>query len=272
MKHLARALALLPIMIFICGAFAQDEIVTILGAVHRPGAYPIDKGEKFSSLIERAGGFTDNAWLRGAVLSRESAKAAKEPLLRDSISRIEREAFAKRGEEERKREFIATLSELKPAKRIPVRLTHPRLLKGTGDDLPLEGGDSLFVPPKAGTVTVTGAVTKPGTVSPHNPKADAEDYVKKAGGFAEDADRNHTYLLKADGTALPLSREWIRWSPKQSRWEIPALVEPEPPIEPGDTIVVPRKPPRSSWARDITALPQLLMEIHALTGVRVDSP
>jgi hypothetical protein len=69
-----------------------------------------------------------------------------------------------------------------------------------------------------------------------------------------------------------LSREPIRWNPGESRWEIPVLIESAPRIEPGDTLVVPKKPARSAWARDNRNLPLLLMEIHALTGVLVDPP
>ncbi|HDY87135.1 MAG TPA: polysaccharide export protein, partial [bacterium] len=42
------------------------QIVFIDGEVNFPGAYIIKKGEKLSSLIERAGGYTDKAYIRGA--------------------------------------------------------------------------------------------------------------------------------------------------------------------------------------------------------------
>jgi protein involved in polysaccharide export with SLBB domain len=272
MKNRAKAIMFLAMTLFARGALAQEASVTILGAVKHPGTYSLSEGEKLSSLIERAGGFSDNAWLRGAALSRESAGAKKGELLRDRVSRLEREVFAMSGEEEQKRVFVMTLSGLKPGRTIPVRLAHPRLLKGSRDDLPLEGGDALFVPSRTGIVTVIGAVKMPGAVSPLSPKTDPEDCIRMAGGFGEDADRKHAYILKADGTAIPLSREWIRWNLEESRWEIPAFREPTPRVEPGDTVVVPKKPVRSAWARAIKDLPRLLMEIHALTGVRVDPP
>jgi len=272
MKNRARAIVFLAMILIPSGALGQDTSVTILGAVRRPGTYMFSKGERLSSLLVRAGGIADNAWLGGAVLSRESAMAQKERLLHDLISRIEREVFAKPGEEEQKREFIETLAKLRPGKLVSVRLAHPRLLKGSEDDLPLEEGDALYVLSKTDTVTVIGAVKMPGTGSPCPPKTDPKDCIRRAGGFAENADREHVYRLKADGTAHSLSRKWIRWNPKESRWEMPAFLEPAPSVEPGDTVVVPRKPVRSTWALVIRDLPQLLMEIHALTGVQVDPP
>lgn len=272
MRNRARAIAFLPMVLFVCSALAQDAAVTVLGAVRRPGTYGLANGEKLSSLITRAGGFADNAWLRGAVLSRESARAGKDARLKDLISTIERKVFMKPGEEGQKREFIRRLSTLKPGNLLPVRLAHPRLLKGSEDDLLLEGGDTLHVPSGTENVTVIGAVKMPGAGAPYAPEADLKGYIRGAGGFTEDADRENAYLLKPGGTAHPLSREWIRWNFRESRWEIPAFLEPAPQVEPGDTIVVPRKPLRSGWARAIKDLPRLLSEVHALTGVRVDPP
>ncbi|PWB62250.1 MAG: hypothetical protein C3F14_10145, partial [Deltaproteobacteria bacterium] len=163
------------------------------------------------------------------------------------------------------------LQTLAPIPRLPVKLAHPRLLKGTGDDLPLEDGDVLAVPSKSGTVAVTGAVESPGVVSLDEAKTDPAAYIRRAGGFTENADRKHVYLLKADGTALPVYRKWIRWNVKAARWEIPAFQGPGPRVEAGDTVVVPKQA-RAAWARSSKDLRRLLMEIHALTGVRVDPP
>jgi protein involved in polysaccharide export with SLBB domain len=259
-------------MVIASSAFGQEIRVSVNGEVARPGEYQLIKGDRLSSLIERAGGFAGNARMSGAVLSRESAREKKEPLLRELVSRIEREAFAKPGEEARKREFLRKLSELKPGNLIPVRIAHPRLLKGSEDDLLLEDGDAVIVPSKTEPVTVIGAVKSPGAVFPYTPETDPKEYIRKTGGSADDAAREHAYLLRTDGTAIPLSREWIRWNPGDSRWEIPAFREPAPQVEPGDTIMVPKKPARSSWAHSIDGLPRLLMEIHVLTGTRVDPP
>jgi protein involved in polysaccharide export with SLBB domain len=271
MNHRAWVITFISILIFTCRAFGQDLRTTVQGEVARPGTYGAQQGDRLSSLIERAGGFTDNAWLRGAALIRKTSGASKEEALHGMVARIQRETPAPPGEEERKREFIATLQSLAPAPRLPVKLAHPRLMKGTGDDLPLEDGDVLLVPSKTGIATVIGSVKSPGAVSLNDAKTDPEAYIRKAGGFTAEADQKHVYLVKADGTAIPLSREWIRWNPKASRWEVSAFQGPGPRVEPGDTIVVPKRP-RATWARTSKDLRRLLMEIHVLTGVRVDPP
>ena len=55
-----------------------EPSVEILGEVRFPGTYPIVRGERLGSLLQRAGGFTDNAYLRGAVFTRRSVQEAQE--------------------------------------------------------------------------------------------------------------------------------------------------------------------------------------------------
>ncbi|MDO9544037.1 MAG: SLBB domain-containing protein, partial [Synergistaceae bacterium] len=50
----------------------------ITGRVLYPGDYAVKRGEKLSSLLERAGGYADDAFTRGAVLLRESVKAEQQ--------------------------------------------------------------------------------------------------------------------------------------------------------------------------------------------------
>jgi protein involved in polysaccharide export with SLBB domain len=253
------------------GARARDLSVTIGGEVERPGAYLLAGGDRLSALIEKAGGYTDNAFLRGAVLLRRSAVPPQGKILEELIARLDKEGGESPQDPGRKREVMASLKKFSPRGRIPVSLTHLRLLKNSGRDIPLEDGDILTVPARPDTVAVIGNVRSPGgAVLPRSGRSDFASCVEAAGGFTERADRSRAYLLKADGTAVSLSRGWIRWNPSQSRWEIPAFASPPEPVEAGDTIVVPEKP--DSWARGIEDLPEILLRIAVLTGVPMERP
>ena len=69
--------------------------VAILGEFLFPGTYTVRKGEKLSSLIERAGGFSEKAYPRGAVFTRESVRELQQKRLMESIDRLERDLLAR---------------------------------------------------------------------------------------------------------------------------------------------------------------------------------
>ena len=49
----------------------------ISGAVLKPGSYTMAAGETISDLIQRAGGYTENAYQFGAIYLNEDAKKSK---------------------------------------------------------------------------------------------------------------------------------------------------------------------------------------------------
>jgi protein involved in polysaccharide export with SLBB domain len=264
---------LLFITLFPSVSFGQEVRATVRGGVARPGTYTVPTVSRLSSLIEKAGGYADNALLAGAILTRKTLIDTQKATLREHISRVEAEALAAPDDEGAKRAFLDSLKRLDPTGRMPIRLMHLRLLKGGGHDFPLEDGDTLEIPVDKMPVTVAGDVrNRDRSTSPHSGKSDFNDYIRLAGGFSEEADRDNVYLLKGGATAILLSQQWIRWDAAHSRWEFTAFRGDVARIEPGDTIVVPKKPAPGSWARNVRGLPRLLMEIHALTGVRVETP
>ncbi len=259
---LAAALLLLP-----GGTVAAGASATVRGEVDRPGTYAIETGDRLSTLVEKAGGFTDAASLRAAELTRTADAGARRDELRAIVQRIEGQAGPAsdpRERDERDR-FLAALRSLAPRGRVPVRLAHPRLMKGTADDIPLEDGDVLTVPRDPGTVTVAGAVRSPGTF-PVRANAGYRDYVRAAGGYGDDADRKAAWLFAADGAAVPLTRPFVAWDPVKTRWELTAFTG--DPARPGggDIIVVPRKAGRIAWLKAIPDIDALVVRIAILTG------
>ena len=246
---------------------AAEPTATIRGEVGRPGVYALSPGERLSSVVERAGGFTDAAFLRGAVLTRGTVADAQREELRAIVKRIAAEARPPDDPRERDRmeRFLAAVGGLSPEGRIPVRLSHPRLMKGSRDDIPLADGDVLTVPPNPGTVALAGAVRSPGAF-PAREDAGYRDYVRGAGGAARDADVKKAWLLAADGTAVPLTRPFVAWNPVDARWEFTDF-RPEPaPVGAGDTVVVPRKATGIAWLNGIHDIDALLVRIAVIAG------
>jgi protein involved in polysaccharide export with SLBB domain len=259
------------------------KTVSISGEIKFPGTYTIKKGEKLSSLIERAGGYTDKAYLRGAIFTRVRVSEMQQKSLDEMINRLEREILvsgatlsstAMTSEEiqiskielEQRQKFIESLRTLKPTGRMAIKLAHLRLLKNSEFDIELEEGDSLSIPSENKVVNVTGAVFSPGSFVYHS-DFDYKDYIGQAAGFSRYADTGNVYVLKVDGTARKLSKNFLGWNPFKSRWEVLAFEEEEKEIEPGDTIVIPEDFEKVAWLREVKDITQILFQIAVTTGV-----
>jgi polysaccharide export outer membrane protein len=250
----------------------RQVTISIEGEVLRPGSYTLPQNARLSALILAAGGFTDNADMRGASLARVSVRSAQEAELRETAGRLAPEPGASEAAREAARPVVALLLAVRPSGRVPVRLTHPRLLKNGPRDLPLEDGDVLRIPAKADTVTVAGAVRAVSGAVPFAPKLPLKEYIRRAGGYADGADQDRVFLLRADGTTAVLTPGFVSWNPEASRWEVTALTGGPPEIGPGDTIVVPRSPPRGLPSKSARKLPGILMRAAELSGAPVILP
>ncbi|MEN6317414.1 MAG: SLBB domain-containing protein [Syntrophaceae bacterium] len=265
--------------------WGAESYVNVSGELFFPGRYIIRKGEKLSALIERAGGYTDKAYLRGAVFKRESVRELQQKGLEDMIKRMENdmlieggstistslskeEVMAKQTELTQKQKFIANLYQLKAQGRMSINLSNLRLLKGSEYDIELEDNDSLYIPQKASAVNVSGAVMSQGSYL-YNTKLDVDDYISMAGGYTRYADSDNSYILKVDGSARRVSSGFMNWNTNKSRWELTAFGEKIMEIEPGDMIVVPEKMERIAWLREVRDITQILMQMAVTAGIAI---
>lgn len=260
-----------------------DQFVNVTGEVRFPGRYIIKKGERLSSLIERAGGYRDAAYLRGAFFTRERVRVLQQQSIMAMADRMERdllagasgavssalsteEVAARKVELEQRQKFVGTLRNLKANGRMTIYLAHLRLLKGSEYDIELEEGDTLFIPQKNSVVNVVGAVMTQGSYI-HSDRMGYQDYIRETGGYARYADQENVFVMKVDGSARKLARGLLDWSEPRQRWEVAGFGEPVSAIEPGDTIVVPEKVERIAWLREIRDITQILMNTAVTAGV-----
>ncbi|MBU1183195.1 MAG: SLBB domain-containing protein, partial [Proteobacteria bacterium] len=155
----------------------KDE-VEITGEVYFPGKYNIRKGEKISELIERAGGFTEYSYLRGAVFTRESVQKVQQQRIDDMLNRLEEDYTRFSSQEAQSAlskddlalqgQFLAAqkalINKLRTAKasgRVVLKIVPANLFKTTPSDLKLDGGDTIYIPKEPATVNVVGAVYNP---------------------------------------------------------------------------------------------------------------
>ena len=136
-----------------------QRTAVIAGEVRYPGKYSLKtKTEKITDLISRAGGLTSDAYANGVIFYRHS----------NGVGRIGIE--------------------------LPDVLRNARSL----DNLPLQDGDSLYIPRYNAVVNVQGAVNSPVSVT-WSPGKSIEYYIRAAGGPSRKADERRAYVTQPNG-------------------------------------------------------------------------
>ena len=213
----------------------EARAVTISGAVRRPGSYDVARGETLSSLIDRAGGLTEEAYPAGTSFLRESERKRERAWFDQQARDLERWMVqeVEKGEAARSdvvglaRQLATQLRGVEPLGRIVVE-ADPLVLRQRPElDVLLEPDDRILVPKRPLTVTVTGEVLHP-TAAQFVSGKTAESYLREAGGASRNADTGRIFLVLPDGRAQPLSL---------SSWNHTVAA-----IPPGSSIVVPRDP------------------------------
>jgi len=83
--------------------------------------------------------------------------------------------------------------------RIAINVSRALANPGGNDDLVLRGGDTLLIPSRPATVTVSGRVNDPSNI-PWRQGKNWKWYVSMAGGTTDSADEDRVYLRLADGS------------------------------------------------------------------------
>jgi len=216
----------------------EEKKVTLNGEVKVPGAYTIEEGETLSSVIERAGGFTDKAFLYGAVFTRRSAQENQQSSISRLVDEMERrvviesslkinapeEATIIKERYARMEEMLAKLRASQAKGRVIVQIDIPERLKGTKNDVVLEDGDSISIPPTPSVVSVLGEVYDSNSMLYEEGKKGSY-YIDRVGGLNKNADRASIYIVRANGSVLSSDRYNV-FTVEMAR---------------GDTIIVPQK-------------------------------
>jgi protein involved in polysaccharide export with SLBB domain len=207
-----------------------------MGEVVFPGEYYFSKGERLSSVIERAGGFTNLADVKAAIFTREKLKLREQKELDRLKERLDEELAnqkllnANSGDaiDEQQRQLqdnlIANLNAAKATGRLVIPLQ--QIIEGDANDVILESGDVLRVPQFRQEVSVIGEVQRP-TSYFFDKGLNYKNYIEKSGGLLQTADAKGIYIVKASGEVVVIKRKLLVVRKASTK------------IEPGDTIVVP---------------------------------
>lgn len=194
-------------------AYQEPKSVKIDGEVLYGGEYPLSKkSERLSDLVNRAGGVTRFAYIKGARLIRK--------MDRDEYERKQSVlSLAARNVKDSIDVQSLTLSD---RFNIGIDLEQALGSPGSDADIVLREGDELLIPQYNNTVRISGCVMSPNTVGFTADKR-VKFYIEQAGGFSQHARKKSCYIVYMNGQ--------IRHG-KLNRSNI---------VEPGCEIIVPTK-------------------------------
>lgn len=235
-------------------------MVRIEGEVAQPGIYQAKPGESLSSVLQRAGGLTHDAYLFGTGLYREDVRKSQIENLQKLMRRLESESSAQIAQlsqsmgassdanlaqtrmlaaQNAQRQALERVRSVRPEGRIALGL-EPDVYNYINKlpDIRVQNGDRLVIPNRPDFVYIYGAVNTESALI-YRAGQTVADYLKLSGvGVA--ADRNAVIVVRADGSAFTSDNSWFGTSVNNVK------------LMPGDAIVVPDKVDmESTWSSAI---------------------
>jgi protein involved in polysaccharide export with SLBB domain len=247
----------------------NDQInqITLSGEFVNPGVYSFEEGDTLLDLINRAGGYTEEAYpLGGVFLRKEVALREKEAFERAAreietslMSAVTSGQLSEIGDTELAirlvREFLFRLRSAKPVGRIVSEFELERIKEFSSFNFILANGDKVHMPKKEFSITVTGEVLSPMSFT-FNSALDFKDYINLAGGFKDDADRDNAFLILPNGQTARPHGGWFRSNNL---------------IKPGTTIIVSRDTSKLSqialWKVVLPIFSNLIQTLAALESL-----
>lgn len=217
------------------------KTVKVSGFVKKPGIYTFVEGKRLVDMIEMAGGLTNEADLRGVVFKRTNLQGKQVELAHKNNERdiklIEgRMASAYKpteGDQKSKMEMLEMLKaddqtiSNKYNGQIALNIKSNDLTKVREiDNIEVQDGDDIYIPRTSNHVSVIGEVYNEQSFV-YKKGSNAKYYIKEVGGYTPNANKFRLYKVSVNGRAEKISNGSD--------------------IEPGDTIVVPRRIAGNDW-------------------------
>ena len=242
----------------------QTRFVRLEGEFASSGVYSVQPGETLRHLVERAGGFTTEAYLYGSEFTRESTRRVQQARLNQYVDEIAlqvstnatnnagraisaSDTAAATAASAQNQSIIASLRQVRSTGRVVLNLKPDSHDLSQIPDLPLEDGDRFIVPRVPSTVSVDGAVYNQNSFV-FDQERRLGGYIRLAGGTNRDADKSRAYVIRASGSVI--SKQYssaLRGNNFDSLH-----------LYPGDTVVVPLNLTKGNTIRLIVDIAQIV--------------
>jgi hypothetical protein len=177
--------------------------VRVEGEHVSPQEYVLPYGARLGDLVGKVT-LTENSDAEHLQLFRISVKDRQRELLQASLRTLETAVLTARSgttDEARLRseeaqlmlQWVERARKLEPLGQVVIAKNQQR------NELLLENGDILRIPVKNGLVLIHGEVLFPNAVA-HDNRYSVEDYIKRAGGYTQNADTSRIIIAHRDGS------------------------------------------------------------------------
>ena len=245
----------------------EGEFIELSGEFRFPGTYSIKTGETLSEVIERAGGLNARAFPKGAIFSRQNLRVKEEEQKDRLIAQLEADlanatlsATDSVEAAQAKSAANAMLTRLRNTEsqgRLVIDLGKI-LNDNTYSRIIVNSGDQLFIPQIPYSVSVSGEVQFP-TSHLHEDGLELDDYLNRSGGFTQNADKERTFVVKANGSVL--NKGGNAWFGKSNSVKQ---------IDPGDVIVIPIDVKQTRFLENLSYSTQIIYQL-AVAAAAVNS-
>jgi protein involved in polysaccharide export with SLBB domain len=264
---------------------ALEQKITLEGEFRFPGEYAFTEGERLSAVIDRAGGFTEEAYPFGAVFMREDVKDLQKKRIKEYVNQLEEDILVLTSQSAdtsleqteadivlksltAKKQLLEKMRNSRPTGRMVVDLKKVLMNPGSDQDFKLQAGDRLVVKKRPDYVNVLGEVYNPTALLVQKDQR-VDYYLNQVGGATGTADSDQIYLVKANGTVISKSQEgfWglANWDAEKHRWALGSFESTK--VDPGDTIIVPKKVEKYPWLRVVRSVTEIMYHIAVAAGV-----
>ena len=179
-------------------AYQPQINVKVNGEVLFGGSYALtQKAERLSDLIQKAGGVTPYAYVKGARLVRQINKEER-MRMQSVLDMVKNNAEGSDSINVNKLELGSTYY-------VGIDLAKALENPKSDADVVLREGDELIIPEYNNTVKISGAVMYPNTVT-YSPQKKLAHYIEQAGGFGNNAKKTKAYVIYMNGQVKKASK------------------------------------------------------------------
>lgn len=171
-------------------AYKPQQAVTVEGEVNYPGTYVVEKSTvRLSDIVNRANGFTNEAYVKGAKLTRTLTKEEFDRL------KVAMEIAKKQVNDSTAVDSL----EIGESYTVAIDMQKAMANPGSVADVILRAGDVISVPAYNSTVKISGAVLYPNVVA-YEPGKSWSYYLSNAGGASKDGMKRKVYMVHMNGS------------------------------------------------------------------------